>query len=104
MYLVHAQFAPPPAGGPPRGAMLLARTAVLRDPRVQHVAVHPEAPSGPVLGVFVMAGSVEQAEDRVTALCRGVLRNCPDLSGWRLVRCEIVLGVPGAFPSLAQER
>ncbi|MEU3744667.1 MULTISPECIES: hypothetical protein [Streptomyces] len=93
MYLVHAQFAPPAVGGMWGEEMHLAGEEIRRDPRVQHVSCHPDGPSGPVLGVFVLARTVEAAEEQVAELCHTALRASPGLSGWRLARCEVVLSV-----------
>ncbi|MFF5445537.1 hypothetical protein [Streptomyces sp. NPDC012888] len=98
MYLVHAQLAPPPDGQATGEAMRQVRDALLQDREVQHIACHPDGPGGPVLGVFTLAGSVEEAEDRVAALCRAALRHGPGLRGWRLGRCEVVLALPGGRP------
>ncbi|MGW5847607.1 hypothetical protein ACWFQ8_06490 [Streptomyces sp. NPDC055254] len=94
MYLVHAQLAPLAGGKLPREAMSLVSARVLKDRDIQHVAAHPDGPAGPVLGVFILAGSVEEAERRVAELCHGALRDSPGLHGSKLARCEVVLALP----------
>ncbi|MFI1016625.1 hypothetical protein [Streptomyces sp. NPDC020965] len=98
MYLVHAQLAPLGGGKLPGEAMSLVRARVLLDRDIQHIACHPDGPGGPVLGVFTLAGSVEEAEDRVAELCRCALRNSPGLQGLQLARCEVVLALPSSGP------
>ncbi|MFE7135976.1 hypothetical protein ACFVIM_34515 [Streptomyces sp. NPDC057638] len=102
MYLVHAHLATGTGAELPREALGLVRASALRGRGVQHIACHPDGPAGPVLGVFVMAETVESAEARVATLCRRALRIVPALRGVRLIRCEVVLALP-CRPELGED-
>lgn len=55
---------------------------------------HSDAPKGPVLGLFILAESLEAAEAAAARICLRAVRNCPEFAGLSLGRCEAVL-VPG---------
>ncbi|MFF8837873.1 hypothetical protein [Streptomyces sp. NPDC015130] len=98
MYLVHAHLAPPAYGEAPGEVMRQIRASVLGHRDVQYVASHPDGPGGPVLGIFALADSVEEAEERIATLCRSALGSGAGLRGWTLGRCEVVLALPGGRP------
>ncbi|MBC3843632.1 hypothetical protein GXW82_35715 [Streptacidiphilus sp. 4-A2] len=50
--------------------------------RLEHVAVHPHARPDPVLGVYLLADGLEEAEERAAAVCRRVLTFRQELRGW----------------------
>ncbi|MEU7074421.1 hypothetical protein AB0B30_35055 [Streptomyces narbonensis] len=100
MYLVHAHLAPPAFGEAPGEVMRQIRASVLGHRDVQFVACHPDGPGGPVLGIFALATSVEEAEERIAALCRSALNSDAGLRGWSLGRCEVVLALPGSHPRI----
>ncbi|THA88219.1 hypothetical protein E6R61_26805 [Streptomyces sp. LRa12] len=91
MYLVHAQLTAPPGGCLPadvaRRALALARTGE----RVEHVTAHPHAIPNPVLGFFVVAESLFEAEELVAVMCRRLLNTHAQLRGWALLGAEVPL-------------
>ncbi|MEV6971920.1 hypothetical protein [Kitasatospora sp. NPDC093806] len=95
MYLVHAALRRPADGRalPPgvRGLLLAARCP---GEGIEHVVVHREAVPHPVLGVFLLAGSLVEAERRVAVFCDRVLAGVPELAGWRVERAEAPLVGP----------
>ncbi|KPI14732.1 hypothetical protein [Streptomyces sp. NPDC086989] len=95
MYLVHAGLRAPAAGGllPPRIGELLLSLAGSRD-AVEHVTPHPYAQPDPVLGVFVLAENLDEAEQRTESLCRRALDTLPELGGWSLTRVGVPLIAP----------
>ncbi|MFD7440853.1 hypothetical protein [Streptomyces sp. NPDC059909] len=48
---------------------------------------HLNAPGGPVLGLFVAAGSLEEAERAAEAACLNTLNSDTCFTGYTLVRC-----------------
>jgi hypothetical protein len=94
MYLIHAQLVAPTGQFLPKDvadrALILARP----EEQIEHVSPHPDATPGPVLGVFLLAGSLSEAEARATALCRRLLTLHPGLAEWTLHRAQAPLLAP----------
>jgi hypothetical protein len=93
MYLIHAEILPPECELPCRVADLISDQAEPSD-GLQHVEPHPDALGGPVLGLFVLAESLEAAEAAAGRICLRAVRHLPEFAGLSLGRCEAVL-VPG---------
>ncbi|MFF7457123.1 hypothetical protein [Kitasatospora sp. NPDC008115] len=85
MYLVHVSLHAPagPAELPDDTRELLLAAAVTEE-GIEHVSVHAGAVPHPVLGVFVLADGLEDAEERAQAFCRRVVALAPGLTGWRV--------------------
>ncbi|MGW2542923.1 hypothetical protein ACWC5I_19145 [Kitasatospora sp. NPDC001574] len=85
MYLVHVSLQAPagPAELPDDARELLLAAA---EEGIEHVSVHAGAVPHPVLGVFVLADRLEDAEQRAEAFCRRAVAVSPRLTGWR-VQC-----------------
>ncbi|MFJ9446688.1 hypothetical protein ACIRRH_33240 [Kitasatospora sp. NPDC101235] len=83
MYLVHTVLRPDAPGRvlpvDTRGLLL---AAVLPEDRVEHLVVHPDALPHPVLGVYLVTGSLAEAEHRAAAFCRRALAVAPAFAGW----------------------
>ncbi|MGG8408500.1 hypothetical protein ACM614_18840 [Streptomyces sp. 12297] len=58
---------------------------------VEHVSVHPDPPSAPVLGLYLLAGSLARAEANAAAVCTRLLASHRAFSGWTLLRAEAPL-------------
>ncbi|MGW0391587.1 hypothetical protein ACWDYJ_11945 [Streptomyces sp. NPDC003042] len=99
MYLIHAGFRAPSAGGqlPPHTADIIRSLADAQDP-VEHISAHPDALPDPVVGFFLVADSLNEAELRTEALCRRALDEVQALRGWTLAR----LGAPLVAPYYEQ--
>ncbi|MFJ6621346.1 hypothetical protein ACIQOW_27710 [Kitasatospora sp. NPDC091335] len=84
MYLVHTALRPdsPGLALPPDARELLLAAALPGD-RVEHLVVHPEAFPDPVLGVYLVADSLAEAEGRAAVFCGRVLAAVPGFEGWR---------------------
>lgn len=95
MYLVHAGLRAPSADAqlPPHTADLVRGLADADGP-VEHVSAHPHAQPDPVLGVFLLADSLNEAERRAEDLCRRALDALPALRGWRVGRVGAPLVAP----------
>ncbi|MFF8381051.1 hypothetical protein ACF07V_33510 [Streptomyces sp. NPDC015661] len=95
MYLIHAALGPlgPDAVLPPRLSDLLL-SAARPDERVEHVVTHIHARPHPVVGVFLLAGSLNDAEARGEALCRRVLETQPSLEACELMGATVPLVAP----------
>ncbi|MEU7065369.1 hypothetical protein [Streptomyces sp. NPDC046161] len=87
MYLIHVGLRAPSAQAalPARAADLVRAQAPAHIP-VEHVSAHPHARPSPVLGVYLLADGLEEAEHRAEALCRHATRSVPELSGWSVGR------------------
>ncbi|MGW8353113.1 hypothetical protein [Streptomyces wedmorensis] len=94
MYLIHARLQPPGAQLLPEDAAVRALALALPEERVEHVSAHPDALPLPVLGVFLLAGSLAEAESGTTALCLRLLARHPALAGWHLRTAEAPLLAP----------
>ncbi|MEY9944456.1 hypothetical protein [Kitasatospora sp. GAS1066B] len=95
MYLIHAKLRPPAVGVdlPPRLAALLGAMTVPED-RLEHIAVHPDAVPYPTLGLYLMADSLREAEQRAQRLGRRWVTDVSPLRGWQLVSAEAPLVAP----------
>jgi hypothetical protein len=97
MYLVHLHLRPtgssPPRVLPGRIASGL-RAAARAEDGVEHVAVHEDARPYPVLGVYVVADRLEEAEASATRVWDRALASCPDLGGWALAEARTPLIAP----------
>ncbi len=87
MYLVHAQLASNNEAALPPDTVPLVTGCARPEDRLEHVAVHQEDPPGPVLGLFLLAESLEQAEGAAFRVCLRALRTCRGLTGFRLLSC-----------------
>ncbi|MFE2721609.1 hypothetical protein [Kitasatospora sp. NPDC059327] len=95
MYLVHATLRPlAPDGSLPRDVRDLLLAAIRPEDRVEHLVVHPDAVPRPVLGVYLLADSLAEAEHRAAAFCRRALAGTPRLSGWRTAGVAVPLVTP----------
>ncbi|MFG2821770.1 hypothetical protein ACGFX4_20360 [Kitasatospora sp. NPDC048365] len=103
MYLVHATLNAPPAGGGPLAPGLAASIRALAGPdQVEHVVVHPDAEPAPVVGVFLVADRLADAERRTAALVRRAVDELPELRGWDFGPAEVPLIAPFHERTLAQ--
>ncbi|MGW0600208.1 hypothetical protein ACWD11_24120 [Streptomyces sp. NPDC002776] len=84
MYLVHAHLDLPDGVELPQNVRELVRRAIVPGDRVEHVAVHACPPRGLTLGVYLLAGVLEEAEARAVQVCDRLLREMPELAGARL--------------------
>ncbi|MER5778286.1 hypothetical protein ABT144_29120 [Streptomyces sp. NPDC002039] len=92
MYLVHAHLRPPARGAEtPFHLRALVYESARPEDAVEHVSVHVEAAPGPVLGLFVLADSLAQAESNAEAVCARLLSGHPELTGWTLVHAQVPL-------------
>lgn len=61
---------------------------------VEHISTHPHASPGPVLGVYLIADSLGEAERRTETLCRRACASVPALRGWLVGRVGVPLIAP----------
>ncbi|MBK3584737.1 MULTISPECIES: hypothetical protein [Streptomyces] len=94
MYLIHAQLKAPPGGDLPSDAARRALALTRPGERIEHVTAHPHAVPDPILGIFVMAESLFDAEALAAALCHRLLDTHTGLADWGLRRAEAPLSVP----------
>ncbi|UQX02338.1 hypothetical protein [Streptomyces sp. RerS4] len=64
------------------------------DGPVEHVTAHPHALPDPVVGVYVLADSLAEAERRTEALCRRAFQDVRALRDWRVTRVGVPLLTP----------
>ncbi len=95
MYLVHAVLRHPAAGAalPPDTRELLSALVRPGD-RIEHLVLHRDAVPDPVLGLFLLADSLTEAESRAAAFCRTALGSFPELLGWWADRVDVPLVTP----------
>ncbi|MFD5144363.1 hypothetical protein [Streptomyces sp. NPDC058401] len=93
MYLVHARFQGPPGVVlPPRAASVVCALAHEGD-GIEHVVAHPRALPHPIVGLYVRAGSLAQAESNAAGLCRRVLEH-EEFAGWALLLAQAPMVAP----------
>lgn len=95
MYLIHAALRAPSTGIqlPCETGELVRRITDVHNP-VEHVSVHPYAQPDPVLGVYLLAASLAEAEERVWTLACRAVAELPSLRGWTVAR----VGAPFVAP------
>ncbi|MFI9269959.1 hypothetical protein ACIGXM_04485 [Kitasatospora sp. NPDC052896] len=94
MYLVHACLRGPSGAELPTDAAALVRSCAHATDQLEHVVAHPRARPHPVLGLFVVADGLGQAEARAWAVCRRALAERAALAGWELVEAQVPLIAP----------
>ncbi|MFI5637932.1 hypothetical protein ACIA8H_11015 [Streptomyces goshikiensis] len=96
MYLVHAGLRASEPGSqlPSETAELIRSVADTDGPPAEHVSAHPDALPDPVVGVFLVADGLAEAERTAETLFRRALAVVPALRGWRLTRVGAPLVTP----------
>ncbi|WP_405017021.1 hypothetical protein OHV05_07960 [Kitasatospora sp. NBC_00070] len=83
MYLVHTVLTPGRTGGPlPDGAREILRAALRPEDRIEHLVLHSGAESAAVLGAYLLADSLAEAESRAALFCHHALSTLPQFAGW----------------------
>ncbi|RKN76096.1 hypothetical protein D7231_03460 [Streptomyces klenkii] len=91
MYLVHVFLRAPEGAEFPEAAGEAVRRLARPEEGIEHVVDRLRAPAGPVLGVYVLAGDLHQAEARAALVCGRVLAKIPAFRGWALERAGVPL-------------
>ncbi|MFI0719526.1 hypothetical protein [Streptomyces sp. NPDC021224] len=91
MHLVHVELHRTGHALLPPGVAGLVLRLCGPDEPIEHVAVHPDAVTGPVLGLFVLAPSVAAAERLAATACRRALAALPEPTGFTVGRCGVRL-------------
>ena len=99
MYLVHAQLHSPAGAVLPEQAAELLAACAFEGEGLEHVTVHPDAPGGPVLGLFLSASGLDRAEGNALALCHRALQTYPQLEAFTVANCGAAL-VPAHWDAL----
>ncbi|MFJ3880223.1 hypothetical protein ACIPW5_22545 [Streptomyces sp. NPDC090077] len=100
MYLVHVRLDGPADLPLPEETRALFTCCAGPDDGLEHVSLHPDAPGGPVVGLFLTAPLLAAAELRAAALCMRALAAHPRLAPFRMASCGVVL-VPEYWDVLA---
>jgi hypothetical protein len=102
MYLLHATLAGQGGRAVPHDTAALVAGSARPEDRLEHVALHLGDPLGgprsepgsepggdrrAVLGLFLIADSLADAERTATELCLRALEECSELRGLRLLSC-----------------
>ncbi|MFD9791970.1 hypothetical protein ACFWXK_13570 [Streptomyces sp. NPDC059070] len=93
MYLVHARLRGPLGARLPGDTRSLVRAQAHEGGGIEHVAVHANASPDPVLGLYVRADSLADAEERAAEVCLRVLSR-PEFGGWSLLSAQVPLVAP----------
>ncbi|MFJ6842894.1 hypothetical protein ACIQRE_09505 [Streptomyces griseoluteus] len=98
MYLVHAHFrAHVPLAVPSVQFAELVLAQVRASGGVEHASAHFPPPHALVIGFWLSAGTLREAETRTRNLCERALETVGELSGWTLLRAEAPLLAPTAL-------
>jgi hypothetical protein len=94
MYLVHLRLRrtdASPVCALPEQIGAGVRAAARVEDCVEHVVVHGDARADLVLGVYVVADRIEDAEASAARVCRRALTSRPSLGGWVLIETRTPL-------------
>ncbi|MEU2505747.1 hypothetical protein ABZ621_13630 [Streptomyces sp. NPDC007863] len=61
---------------------------------VEHVTIHHATLGDPVLGIFLLADRLEEAEHVASAACSRMLADKTELAGWTLIEAYVPLLAP----------
>lgn len=95
MYLVHARLLPHPHKPLPTDAAALVQRASRSGDGVEFVVAHTVAPGTSVLGFFVLASSLAEAETAASKVCRRALSMYEAFRGFGMLSCGTVM--PAAY-------
>ncbi|MDF2257719.1 hypothetical protein [Streptantibioticus ferralitis] len=98
MYLVHARLESDEHTELPADTSGLVTQSARPGERLQHAVMHTSRVTGSVLGLFLLAATLEEAERTAATLCQRVLDENPELRRFRLASCGV------AMPSSYYER
>ncbi|MEV6682699.1 hypothetical protein AB0N09_38420 [Streptomyces erythrochromogenes] len=96
MYLVHAELRSEAGAALPAHTDRLIAEAAHPGEGIEHVVVHEDVGFGSLVGLFVLAATVEDAERTAASVCGRVVRTQPELAGFQLRRCSARM-VPGYY-------
>ncbi|MEU3031257.1 hypothetical protein ACPCBC_32655 [Streptomyces incarnatus] len=91
MYLVHARLESDEHAELPAETVSLVMRCARPDEHLQHVVMHSNGPAGPVLGLFLLAPTLKEAEQVTAALCQRALDRNAELRRFRLTSCGVVV-------------
>ncbi|MGF1428630.1 hypothetical protein [Kitasatospora sp. LaBMicrA B282] len=95
MYLIHAALRAPRPGVPlPADTVELLFSVTRPDERVEHITVHDHADAGAVVGVYLLADQLTEAEAVVAELCRRAVATVPALRDWTVPQVGAPLVAP----------
>ncbi|MFI8105275.1 hypothetical protein [Streptomyces sp. NPDC086023] len=94
MYLVHVALRPPPGAALDAELPTLLRALARPEERVEHVVAHPDSLPYPVLGFFLLSGSLADAERAAHAVGRRGTELLAALRGWTVLCAEVPLIAP----------
>ncbi|MEU9856476.1 hypothetical protein [Streptomyces sp. NPDC047974] len=93
MYLVHVHLRQPPGACVPEEIGAWVAHAA-ESGHVEHVTVHAASPTRPVLGVFLLADCLEEAEQVALTACLRTLAERRELAGWTVIEGYVPLLAP----------
>ncbi|MER6444107.1 hypothetical protein [Streptomyces venezuelae] len=91
MYLVHAGLRAPRDTCAAIDLRSLIRSRLGPGDGAEHISVHPHARPDPVIGLYLRAGSLVEAEEHAAVLIRLLLSRCPELADWTPLRPQVPL-------------
>ncbi|MEV7024828.1 hypothetical protein [Kitasatospora sp. NPDC093558] len=94
MYLVHVSLHRAPGAELPEETADWVRAAARPDERVEHVVAHPRAVPAPVVGIFLLADRLEDAEALALLVYRRAMAQRPGLAGWLPLHARVPLLAP----------
>lgn len=91
MYLVHARLRGPAGTLLPDSVVTMVRSCAHIADGLECVVVHADARPHPVLGLYLIAEDLEDAESRAAGMCRRTVDRYPLMAGWELVDAQVPL-------------
>lgn len=102
MYLIHVQLNSLPGAVLPENAAEFLTVCAGASDGLEHATAHPDAPTGPVLALFVSASGLDRAEAAALTLCRRTVETFPQLKAFSVVGCATPL-IPEHWDAMAAE-
>ncbi|MFE9976670.1 hypothetical protein ACFYRD_39745 [Streptomyces hirsutus] len=91
MYLVHARLESNGHAKLPANTLSLVTRSARPDEHLQHAVMHSDGVTGLVLGLFLLAPTLAEAEHAAVALCQRALDENAVLQRFRLVSCGVAM-------------
>ncbi|MFE4960503.1 hypothetical protein ACFRCW_42865 [Streptomyces sp. NPDC056653] len=88
MFLIHVRLAADNQAPLPDEVADIVRQCARVEDRLEHVSPHPEASQGPVLGLYLLSRTVEEAELTAVSVCTRALQTSQRLRHFRLLACN----------------
>lgn len=96
MYLIHVRLQAPADKVLPHDVARFFSHPPGSDGAIEHVTVHPDAPAGPTVGLFITAADLASAEEIAAQASRQAVASYPGLRDFAIAHSSAAL-IPGPW-------